>query len=377
MIVDSHIYCFRAPDAPAGHPTAADHMKLWQWGYALHHQPAYRTRDREPADSQLLLDPAPDDPLRLATNRNFRVDRVTNRLIWTVDGEDCTKQYLPPNVIEFRAGSAIAEMDYAGIDWALMHVDAALEKDVEYLASCVRAFPDRLRSMAPVDEWLIPTDPETAIRRATEAIEIHGLHAFKIIPEYAYRIAHCTSFDEPAWRPFWDAVTKLGVPIFFTLGASPGCTDPRQGFIDELWVLRRWMERYPEVLVSVTHGFPWRDFHDGDRFVLPEAMWGPFTDAPNLSIEVSFPIRIGDLLDYPWRETWPVAEAMVDRIGPGRLLWGTDMPFQNRFCTYRQSRDYLERYCTSFLAPADMALLMGGTAARILKLPVAEAASAG
>ena len=166
MIVDSHVYTFRAPDHLAGHPTVAEHMKLWQWGYAFHHQPAYRTRDRAPGNSLLLMDPTPDDPLRLATNRNFRVDRTTNRLVWTVDGDDYTKQYHPPNVMEFSAGACIAEMDYAGIDWALIHVDAALEKDAAFLASCVRAYPDRLRSMAPVDEFLIPTDPDAAIRAA-------------------------------------------------------------------------------------------------------------------------------------------------------------------------------------------------------------------
>jgi predicted TIM-barrel fold metal-dependent hydrolase len=372
MIVDSHVYCFRAPDHTAGHPTVADHMKLWQWGYALHHQPAYRTRDRAPGNSLVLLDPAPDDPLRLATDKNFRVDHTTNRLVWTMDGDEYTKQYLPPNVVEYSAGQIIAEMDYAGIDWALMHVDNGLEKDPAFLGACVRAYPDRLRSMAPIDEWEIPVHPDKAIRQATEAIQVHGLHALKIIPEYAYRIAGSQSFDEPAWRPFWDAVTKLGVPIFFSLGSSPGSTDDRQGFIDELWVLRRWLDRYPDVVASVTHGFPWRAFVEGDRFVLPATMWEPFKGS-SLAMEVSFPIRIGDWFDYPWRESWPALAAMVENIGPDRLLWGTDMPFQNRFCTYRQSHEYIERHCQAILSGADLEKVMGGTAARILKIPTPSA----
>ena len=76
-------------------------------------------------------------------------------------------------------------------------------------------------------------------------------------------------------------------------------------------------------------------------------------------------MRIGDIFDYPYREVWPTLEEMVDRIGADRLLWGTDMPFQNRFCTYRQSRDWIEKYA-SFLSEADLAAIMGGTAARIL-----------
>jgi predicted TIM-barrel fold metal-dependent hydrolase len=58
---------------------------------------------------------------------------------------------------------------------------------------------------------------------------------------------------------------------------------------------------------------------------------------------------------------------MAERIGCDRLLWGTDMPFQNRFCTYRQSRDWLEDAC-EFLSAEDSTLIMGGTAARILDL---------
>lgn len=371
MIVDSHVYCFTAPDTPAGHASAADHLAAWQVGYALMHQPAFRTRDRGPADSLLLLDPTPTEPYRLATDRNFRADHVHNRMVWTVDGEDATKQFLPVNTLAFSPGACIAEMDYAGIDWGLIHADATLTNDLAYLADCVRAYPDRLRSMAPIDERLIPVDPDAAIATARAAIEVHGLHALKIIPSRAYRPGDSTTFDDPDWRPFWDAVAGLGVPFFFSFGRGRGSGDPRQGYIDELWTLVRWHERYPDVPVSITHGFYWRDFlaADGRGFELPAAMWEPFAADPTISMEVSFPVRIGDLFDYPWRETWPVLEAMVERIGPDHLLWGTDMPFQNRFCTYRQSREYIERYCTDFLSPADLAKLMGGTAARILKLP--------
>jgi hypothetical protein len=56
---------------------------------------------------------------------------------------------------------------------------------------------------------------------------------------------------------------------------------------------------------------------------------------------------------------------MVTRIGADQLLWGTDMPFQNRFCTYRQSRDWIEKYA-GFLSQEDLSKIMGGSAARIL-----------
>ena len=60
---------------------------------------------------------------------------------------------------------------------------------------------------------------------------------------------------------------------------------------------------------------------------------------------------------------------MVENIGADRLLWGTDMPFQNRFSTYRQSREAIERYSPAFLDSDQIAALMGGTAARLLGIP--------
>lgn len=367
MIIDSHVYCFPAPDTLAGHPSIAAHLEFWQRQQAVHHQPAFRVRDRAPGNSRALLAPTAEDPLHLAQGVNFRVDRVCNRLVWSIAGEDYTKQQLPPNVIEFGPGAVVAEMDHAGVDWALIHVDATLTKDPAYLSACVAAFPARLRAMAPIDEWLIPTSPDAAIQQAADAVRRHGLHALKIIPAYAYQRTRSTSFDAPEWRPFWDAVVQLGVPIFFTLGASPGSTDPRAGFLQELWTLRRWHDRYPQVGVGITHGYPWRDFLEGDRFVLPADMWAPLVDS-GLCLEVGFPFRVGDLFDFPYRKCWPVLEAMAKHLGPDHLMWGTDLPFQNRFCTYRQSRDYIEKYTTPILSREDVARIMGGTAARLLGL---------
>lgn len=93
-------------------------------------------------------------------------------------------------------------MDHADVDWALLHVDPTLSKDLTALVSYIRAFPDRLCAMAPVDVWLIPGNPEMAIRHANEAIWTHGLHALKIDPEYAYRMTSSRSFNEPSWTPF-------------------------------------------------------------------------------------------------------------------------------------------------------------------------------
>lgn len=372
MIIDSHVYCFVSPDEPAGHESAEAHLREVQVFHALHHQPAWRTRDHGPSEAGRLLDPTPGEPLRPASRAAFRVDRVHNRLTWTLDGEDHTKQIYPPNLhrVAFGPGSCIAEMDYAEVDAALMHVDRALGLDVSYLADCVRRYPGRLYSMTPVDEAAIGRDTDRVLRELDAAIRVLGLHAIKFIPEYAYR-AGSGEWDDGAFRPFWELATSLGVPIFFTLGAAPGFSDERDGFLAELGVLQRWMERYPETVASVTHGFPYRAFLDSDRIVLPDRIWEPWQN-PRLHLEVSFPVRLGDRFDYPFREVWPTLEAMLRNVGSRNLLWGTDMPFQNRFCTYRQSRRWIET--CGLLSEGELVDVMGGTTARLLGIGSTAAA---
>ena len=373
MIVDSHVYTFLPADDPRGYSSVEEHMARVQASNARHHQPAFRLSDCAPSSS-MVLNPEGAYDLDGLPDLDFRLDREAGRVVWTVDGEDHTKHYYPPNLrnLEFTPHSLIGEMDYAGVDVALVHTDAMLVRDSGYLAESVSLYPDRLRAMAPVDEWRIPGETDAVIAELTTAITDHGLHAIKFNMPLAAPDGS-GSWDDGPYRPFWEAATALGVPVFFTLGTGSSKTrlvtsveEQRHGYLEELATVTRWMERYPDAICSLTHGFPWRVFLEGDRIVLPDAIWAPF-DNPNLSLEVCFPVRLGDLFDYPYREVWPTLQAMAERIGADQLLWGTDMPFQNRFCTYRQSRHWIEKYC-SFLSESELDAIMGGTAARILGL---------
>jgi predicted TIM-barrel fold metal-dependent hydrolase len=372
IVVDAHAYCFEPVDQPGGYATAAERLRWLQFSHALHHQPAWRVTDRAPSDSTVLLDPTPDDPWRLRTDLDFRPDPARSRMLWTVDGEDVTKIIFPPHLVGLGFGpdQLIAEMDAADVDVALLHTDPSLGRDPAYQAACVRAYPARLRSMASVDEWRLLDELDTVIRETIDAIEVHGLHAIKFHPSLFQRSRgwHGEPWEDGPLRPFWEAVIGLRVPVFLTLDGTPGVGDEREAYLSELTAVGRWLDRYPDARCGLTHGFPYRAFRDGDGLRFPDAIWDVFSH-PNLDLEVSFPVRIGDWWDYPWREVWPALAAMVERIGPDRLMWGTDMPFQGRFCTYRQSRDYLERHCRDLLGDDGLEMLLGGTARRLLGLP--------
>ena len=373
MIIDSHAYCFQPGDSLAGYATVEEHLAWVQTSQTGHHQPAWQVQDRAPASSEPLGMGTPNDWSNLP-NVDFRIDHERGRVVWTIDGEDYTKQFYPPNLrhLEFTPHSLISEMDYAGVDLTLLHTNPMLGRDCAFLADCVRQYPGRFRSMAPVDEWRVVAETDAVISETQTAFNSHGLHAIKFNTGPAYR-ANPIPWDDGPYRPFWEAVQDLDVPVFFTLGCGPtssaGATTGvqfRDGYIEEQRTLMDWMNRYPNSICSLTHGFPWRVFVECDGIVLPDDVWIPFEN-PNLSLEVCFPVRIGDLFDFPYSEVHPTLEAMVQHIGSDRLLWGTDMPFQNRFCTYRQSRQWIEKYCT-FLSEENRANIMGNTCARILGL---------
>ena len=373
MIIDSHAYCFEPADSPRGYASAEEHVRMVQKAQSRHHQPAFRIRDGVEGPSD-ILDPTRTNSLDELPNVNFRIDKASGRVLWDFEGETYTKHFYPPNLrnLEFTPMSLIGEMDYAGVDKALLHTNPMLGQSNEYQAECIQKYPDRILSMALLDERQIHTDVDAVIAGVTTAIEDLGLHAIK------FNSLGYTVSDEPwdggPYKKFWDAVATLGVPVFFTLSTGPARanethTDAAQqeGFIGELRILMRLMQKYPDTLCSITHGFPWRVYLDGETMPLPDEIWEPFEN-PKLSLEVCFPVRIGDIFDYPYKEIWPTMQAMVERIGPGQLMYGTDFPFQNRFCTYRQSRHWLERHFSKAtgLSDDDLSLIMGGTAARVL-----------
>ena len=95
-----------------------------------HHQPVWRVRDRAPADNSTLIDPETNE----LHDVEFTVHR--NRFTWDYRGETYTKQYYPPMLYRGDAPAEllIAEMDYAGVDMALLHTSPQLGRLNDYLA---------------------------------------------------------------------------------------------------------------------------------------------------------------------------------------------------------------------------------------------------
>ena len=101
-----------------------------------------------------------------------------------MDGETYVKQYMPPSVTDmgYSAESLVAEMDYAGVDMAMIHRTPYLGIGNDFTAECCRRFPDRLQGLAHVEEWLAGTDVDGSIAKLERAIACRACTASSSFP---------------------------------------------------------------------------------------------------------------------------------------------------------------------------------------------------
>ncbi len=106
---------------------------------------------------------------------------------------------------------------------------------------------------------------------------------------------------------------------------------------------------------------------------IPSELWDIWKQ-PNVHLELLFPMQVshptpgGSVWDYPYIEVHSIIKQLYAKLGPEKLLWGSDMPNMERNCTYKQGRQYLEKYCP-FISETDKQLLFYGNVARLLNLP--------
>jgi L-fuconolactonase len=367
MIYDGHAYCFPDLRGDGGFARRQDFQRHLQFGIAQHFQPVWRRSDGAAADNSGLVDKDGGWSLGALKEADFRAGSH-GRFEWTVDGEDYAKQYIPPSVVDmsYPAERVIAEMDYAGVDRALLHRTPYLGISNEFIANCVRSFPDRLQGLAYVEEWRVQTEPDASIEKLQRAIGALGLSGLQFLPDHLVLYGQNEDWDSEGFRPFWDAFARLGVPLFVTPNYSSLVGDTLETFLHGLRVVGRWMERYPDVPVVLTHGLGWRSFIDGDRLTIPDVVYDAApTDNPNFHVQLLFAIFLGGLWEYPMLEVRPTMEQLVRRFGVDRLQWGTDIPMVMRFYTYKQNLAHMKRV-SDFLDPSDVDMITGGNVARLM-----------
>ena len=370
MIIDGHSYCLPQLDSKVGHPSLEHKMKLLQAELGGHSQPVWNVKDRVIADNSKLID---QDTGEL---RDIEWTRVNGGLAWKIDGETYTKQYVPPMLhnLECPPEVLIREMDYVGVDIGLLHTYPMIGTPKflnDYLNKAIQKFPSRLYRLISIREADLITDIDKVIGILETEIKLGGVSGLQFIPGFYYQALNSLSsdtWDSQSLRPFWDAVYKMKLPVYFTLIGGRGSKIYQRSWMDsymaEQRVLLEWLYRYPDLNIVVTHGLPWTAFLEDGNINFPEEICDIFK-SPNCHLQILIPIQMGARWEYPWKESEPIIKKAVERIGANRIIWGTDMPMVARFCTYKQALDQYRVHC-DFLSDSEREDIIGGTAARVM-----------
>ena len=360
MIVDSHAHAFPPMGGPSGHRTTREHMRYVQHLMMFHHQPVRRVDNNSVLSRQTLYD-GQDLSLGGLAEVDFRGGGY-GRFTWSVEGTDCYKQYLPPTLVRLGAPPdlMVAQMDYVGVDRAVLQAGHIYGRLNRYLATAVERFPTRFWALAMVDEWRV--DHSSQVRALDRAINNLGLHGLWFQSSNLALHGRADPVDDPVFYPFWDRVREMRIPVFwFVTSTAPG----REPYMAELSAFGRWLRRYLEIPVFFTHGLPLFRFMEDGKVSIPSEVWRTL-EASNVVFEVLLPIFQGAVWEYPYVEAQPIIREYYERLGPEKLAWGSDMPNVERHCTYKQSLDYLRLHC-DFIPQADMAKICGGNVARLFR----------
>jgi predicted TIM-barrel fold metal-dependent hydrolase len=229
-------------------------------------------------------------------------------------------------------------MDEHGVGRAVLVQPMYPGEDNSLIADAARAEPERYAAVCVVD----PRHP-AAPDRLEFWVRERGCRGLRMRPAFA---AEAPAFENDA---LWERCRKLGVVVSVLA---------RMEHVP--WIGRR-AERYPDVAVIVDH------------LAHPDPGAGPMSpafqqflalaDRPNVLAKVSgfhnFSAR-----PYPHEDCDDFFNAVFDRFGPDRLIWGSDFPHVLLRAGYAHALRHLERRFPR-VGAGDRERILGKNAARL------------
>ncbi len=354
MIIDNHVHVFPNQAGPAGHPDPGTYARQLQdnihryWGRMV-------TSHREP---RFIPDPGEEV--------GFVVGKY-GRFHWKKHGEDCWLQRGPVVMeeMEHTPAQMLAHMDFAGVDMGVIqagYVEANHGRDA-YFADTIKRWPARFMGTVAIEYDLAGDDRHlrTEIGKLTRAVEelgYRGLHS---------HVPRDQPVDDPRCDPLWREAVRLGVPAYINTGFGS-----RAEYLDQIQRIGNVLRKFPELNVIDAHiGGNIRHPSDPEYVDNPEEFF-PLFKQGRFYLEVGYVLAYenwevwGKEFEYPYPRHEQIIRAIYERFGAGVMVWGSDMPWAQRTCTYRQNLD-LVRLHTDFMTEGDRNLILGGNLAGLFK----------
>ena len=254
---------------------------------------------------------------------------------------------------------ALATMDAAGVDAALLHADPSWAREL------MDEFPDRFKSVPMVHPSA--GDPEKQVETAFREPGVVGVRAVIAYPPVTGD--GIRMLEEGAWDPIFATCERLGRPVFaFVSGSLP--------------LMRPTLDKFPDLTVVIDHiGIrqPPMDIREEPALRgLPDLL--SLAEYPNVYVKLCGLPALSDE-PYPFTDMWPALTQIVAAYRAERVFWGSDISrFRGRIGwdhlvenalgdypgkhTYAESLGFIRD--NPELDQSQKALLLGGTLQRLL-----------
>ena len=248
----------------------------------------------------------------------------------------------------FTAEALLANMDWAGVDKAVLLQGSFYGECNAYALDAVRRYPDRLAAAAYIDPWsdnARQAFDRIAADRAYCGIKLECSEAAGFCGIYAD-----ARLDAQELEWLWPSVAQAGKVLILDLGAVGSRSY-------QTAAVRTIARTHPALKIVIAHlGQPGP--------ASDEAVW---LDQLNLGSLPNVWFDTASLVAYTPEEIFPFATATrymrtaLDRIGPAKILWGTDIPGTLTHATYPQFVT-LAKQQVSHLPLEQQAMVLGGNA---------------
>jgi predicted TIM-barrel fold metal-dependent hydrolase len=369
MIIDCHAHVFMHWITPTGHATREIHKNYMQRMITRTVAKTFRARDGAPADTKALYR-LNDVGWTGLTDVDFRVGKY-GQLEFTHEGEDYVIQYMPVGMQELVAPPELmlAQMMNAGVDHCVLQAGGAYGAMTEMNAYSARQYPAKMTGLMHVDEAMGGQPAQLAeIDRAYDVLHLRGLY-FNV--DAMSRHGFPWALDAPQMEPMWEKLAKRNIILCMELSSGPSYD--QAGYMANLTALGRVLKRHKAIRCHLAMSPPVGFFAKNGHYEFPAEALAVYKHE-TLVMEVMFPITYGGVWDYPYPEARVLLQDMCNQFGSDRLIWGSDTPNVERFCTYKQSLDYVRNYAT-FLSAREKDLILGDTCAAFYGIEPAVIAS--
>jgi predicted TIM-barrel fold metal-dependent hydrolase len=359
VVFDAHSHCFPPLSEDTG--GTARRLAEHQYHVRFHNQGIRRTRDNARVDEPLMA--GERDGVTWQPDVGFRIGRH-GRLEFTHGGEEYYLQWMPPTM-EDMASSAeyiVRQMDYVGVDRAVMQHDRVYGRLDDFMADCIQRYPDRLVALAQVEEWRAG-EPDQ-LERLEHAVKDLGHSGLYFSTSGFFFKDFQISVNDPELEPLWRLVESLGIPVHWYAGTLQ--RPLAKVYLEELREFDRWAEAHPGVACVLTHGLNNIHYDVGkpDRFTAPPEIIA-LLKRPGWHMELMLHLMNADA-EFPPHSAGcrEVVRILTEEVGADRLMWGSDMPCCERTVTYKQSMLLFHTQC-DFLSDDERAAIMGDNLARL------------